>query len=429
MKKRNILAIALCALAMGCDQNDPEVVYSWNELTLQTVRDEGVATPFAARTYAMVNIAMYDAVNGIATASGSSPRAPALVSADGAPNGWHASAAAAAAAAAHAVLTALHPELSETFDAALEADLDAIGGGSWVDTGAEWGASVGAQVVELRATDGSEVSESVPGGTDPGQFRADFGSVAFRNLAPFAVDDPSVHASAGPPALDSTEYADALNEVRELGDGSVDDPGKNEIVRFWRGSGGTARPPGEWVKVALTVAQGPENDLSLREATRLFALLGMGLSDAVPVSWSDKDAHTFWRPTTAINNADDDGNAATVGDPAWTPRNGSIGSSPEHTSGQSTFAGVGSTVLAGFFCEDEIEFTFEGDPAIAGPRTFESFSEAAAEAGRARIFAGIHFEFSNQAGQAGGRGVGDEVLAGALLRQSGPTHNWKGCPR
>ena len=63
-----------------------------------------------------------------------------------------------------------------------------------------------------------------------------------------------------------------------------------------------------------------------------------------------------------------------------------------------------------------------------GPRSFASFSDAATEAGRARIFAGIHFEFSNQAGQAAGRGVGDEILANALLRLQGPTHNGQGCP-
>jgi hypothetical protein len=123
-----------------------------------------------------------------------------------------------------------------------------------------------------------------------------------------------------------------------------------------------------------------------------------------------------------VRNADADGNPDTVADPYWTPRNGSFGSSPEHTSGQSTFAGSTSTVLARFYCRDRIAFTFEGDDAIAGPRRFASFSAAARQAGRARIFAGIHFEFSNQAGQTAGRAVAREIAKTRLLRTHGPTH-------
>ncbi|WP_179138027.1 phosphatase PAP2 family protein [Candidatus Entotheonella palauensis] len=145
-------------------------------------------------------------------------------------------------------------------------------------------------------------------------------------------------------------------------------------------------------------------------------------------AWDNKFTFHFWRPATAIREADTDGNPNTVADPGWNPRNGSIGSSPEHTSGQSTFAGAGSRILAGFFCRNNIRFRFEGDNAIAGPRSFRSFSAAAAEAGRARIFAGIHFEFSNQGGQSAGRRLARRVLARKLLRLNGPTHNGQGCP-
>lgn len=142
----------------------------------------------------------------------------------------------------------------------------------------------------------------------------------------------------------------------------------------------------------------------------------MAMGDSVIPAWASKFDSRFWRPATAIQNASTDGNPLTVEDQNWIQRNSSIGGSPEHTSGQSTFAGAGSTVLAGFYCTDNIEFTFTGDNAIAGPRTFESFSDAAREAGRARIMAGIHFEFSNQAGQKAGRGVGSEIVTESLQR-------------
>ncbi len=166
---------------------------------------------------------------------------------------------------------------------------------------------------------------------------------------------------------------------------------------------------------------------SISRTVRLFALLGMALGDSAATSADSKFAYHFWRPATAIQNADTDGNPDTEADASWAPRNGSIGGSPEHTSGQSTFAGSGSTILADFYCDDHITFTFTGDNAIAGSRTFGGFSEAATEAGRARIFAGIHFEFSNQAGQSAGRGLAREILDNKLLRNSGSTHNGN-CP-
>ncbi|ETW98358.1 MAG: hypothetical protein ETSY1_19015 [Candidatus Entotheonella factor] len=373
---------------------------------------------------------MYDAVNGIAVASNvGNARTHALVSPSGAPQQSQASDEAAAMAAAHAVLSALYPTMADDYDEALEDGLEALNANAnKVAAGVAWGANVGQQVVSLRANDGSSPSETLPGGTAPGQYRADFTSAQFRNMDPFAINSANPYLSSGPPALTSSAYADAWAEVKDLGNAAIPDQNKEEIFRFWRGSGGSARPPGEWLKIAIEVTNDPTYELSLKGATRLFTLLGMALGDAVIPAWDNKFTFRLWRPTTAIREAGTDDNPNTVADPSWNPRNGSIGGSPEHTSGQSTFAGAGSTILAGFYCDDDISFTFEGDNAIAGPRSFASFSAAAAEAGRARIFAGIHFEFSNQGGQSAGQGVGDEILATQLLRLQGQTHNGQGCP-
>ena len=83
--------------------------------------------------------------------------------------------------------------------------------------------------------------------------------------------------------------------------------------------------------------------------------------------------------------------------------------------------------MAGFFCADAIPFDLTVVP--GGPtRHYDSFSTAAAEAGRSRVGGGIHFEFSNQAGLVAGRGVAAEVLSGSLLLERGPTH-FGACPR
>ena len=417
IKRAIISTIALGVLltpVLGVAQLSNPVI-TWNHLALDTVRT-GLGAPVAARLYAMVNVAMYDAVNGIDVARSLSTRDHALVPPSGAPA--LGSRFAAASAAAHAVLSALNPGLSADYDAQLAADLAAFGGAgsSFVSLGADWGESVGDQVVALRANDGSSPGETQPGGTGAGEFRADFTSAQYRNMTPFAIADKLPYRSAGPPALDSPEYLAAHHEVRLLGDDAYANQDYEDIFRFWRGGGGSARPPGEWIKIAITVAEDRQTTLFLSLTARLFALLGMAMGDATITAWDSKFEYHLWRPTTAIQNASTDGNSNTVEDMSWTPRNGGIGGSPEHTSGQSTYAGAGAAILAGFYCADNITFTFEGDDAIAGSRTFNGFSDAAREAGRARIFAGIHFEFSNQAGQAAGRGVGREILSTALQR-------------
>ena len=103
---------------------------------------------------------------------------------------------------------------------------------------------------------------------------------------------------------------------------------------------------------------------------------------------------------TAINLGDLDGNPLTVADPSWrsliaTPP------FPEYASGHSTFSGTAAAILAAEF-GDGYAFTTgtsSTDPAIAGvTRSFSSFTEAAEEAGRSRIYGGIHFEFANENG-------------------------------
>ncbi|ETX00352.1 MAG: hypothetical protein ETSY1_11525 [Candidatus Entotheonella factor] len=391
-------------------------VLTWNELALDTTRTKRLGAFAAARLYAMVNVAMYDAVNGIQVARNRSKRDFALVPPDGAPH--QANRRAAAVAAAHAVLSSLYPDMADLYNSQLAEDLAGLNRRpARVETGRQWGEKVGQQVVDLRANDGSSPSETQPGDTAPGAFRADWGSAQYRNMEPFGINDPSVYLSDGPPALDSAAYADDFNEVKTLGNAAIPDQEKDEIFNFWSAGGGSARPPGEWIKIAIAVApRKPSTKTSLSRTVRLFALLGMALGDSAATSAQSKFTYHFWRPATAVRNADTDGNPATEQDPNWTQRNGSIGGSPEHTSGQSTFAGASSTILASFYDNDNVAFSFTGDNAIAGARTFDSFSEAAAEAGRARIFAEIHFEFSNQAGQKAGRGVAREILDTRLLK-------------
>jgi hypothetical protein len=402
---------------------DVRAVATWNRLAFDAVRVTRASDADAARLYAILNAAVYDAVNGLSGHGGRPARTSALVPGSG-PR--MAEPQAAAVAAAHAVLVALDPDRKAVYDARLTADLASLPAGRARDRGVAWGASVGARAVAARADDGSRPVQSQPAGSGPGVFRAEWSGVQYRDVRPFAVADPAAFAPGPPPALDTLDYAAAFAEVNILGNAALPDAAKSATFQYWSLPAGSVQPPGEWLSIALEVSDARRLDLA--DEARLTALLAMASADAAVVTVASKYAHRHWRPTTAIREADTDGNPLTAPDPTWAARAGGVGSTPEWISGHSSFSGAAAAVLAGLFCQDAISFSHVTDSAPGGQaRTYPGFAAAAAEAGRSRVFGGQHFEFSNQAGLAVGRGVGAEVLADQLLRAHGPTHHGA-CP-
>jgi len=426
------IAPAATATPSGVLAPTENVATRWVGRALGAVRSgspsQHTSTPGAARTYAMTTSAMYDAVNGIDVASGLSTRRSAIVeSYAAAPPG--ASREAATSAAAHSVLSSLfatNPAVKSTLDSALEQELALLDSAPAVEAGRSWGASVGEMVLAARANDGTQAATSRPGGTGAGAFPRTFSGTQFRTMSLFGISAIEPYRSPGPPALTSDEYAAAVNEVKALGSSTDRDPERAAIAKQWFAEGGTVRETGLWLKAALEIAAVKGTTASLSDTARLFALLGMGIADAVTVSWNDKYDWMYWRPGDAIRQASIDGNAKTTEDRTWSPRNGTcasanvtecavFGGTPEHTSGTSTFAGAASTILAGFYGTDAVRFSFAGEQPNAPARFYVGFSEAAREAGRSRIFGGIHFQFSNELGREAGKGIGREITRTQLL--------------
>jgi hypothetical protein len=400
---------------------DGQLIRDWNDLAFAAVRANNASDAQAARLYAMVDAAMYDAVNG--TAAVGMPRQAAIVAPASPVPG---DPGAAAAQAAHDLLNTLYPRSDSAYDDQLSADVAAAPDPTAASQGQEWGKTVASQVLAARSNDGSSPNQDQLGGSGPGVFPLKWSGTQFRNLAPFVIADPDAYVSSGPPALDSRAYTDAFNEVKQIGSAAIPDQAKSDTFAYWSLGGRTNQPPGGWLQAAEAVSAA--RSLSLPDAARLFALESMAMADTVGPTYKTKYVFHSWRPTTAIQQADTDGNRHTVADPSWAPRAGSPGSSPEHWSGHSSFSAAGSDVLAGFFCTDRIPFALVTDTAPGGQaRTYDKFSTAAAEAGRSRVFGGLHFQFSNQAGLAAGRAIASEVLSKALLLRSGPTHHGK-CP-
>jgi hypothetical protein len=436
--KRIVLAGAVIMLLAGtaspvrADSSPPDLdpVATWNNLALDAVRTTRASDADAARSYAMVNAAIYDTVNGIAARHDHRDRAFLLTPPNGAPA--QGDQQAAAVTAAHAVLVRLYPDQAARFDERLAADLARLKGGGKVAAGRAWGQVVGDHVVEVRAADGSRPVEIQAGGTGPGVFPLSWSGVQYRNMVPFGITDAAPYVAPGPPPLDSLDYAAAFAEIKLVGNLNIPDPAKLALYQYWSLPAGSAQPPGEWVKIALEIAAG--RSLTLAAKSRLLALLGVALSDVSVPTARTKFVHRHWRPETAIQQADTDGNPYTDKDEAWKARAGSPGGTPEYISGHSSFSAAGAGILAGFFCADRIAFTHVTDSAPIDPATgrpmergFASFSDAAADAGRSRVVGGNHFEFSNQAGLTMGRRVAAEILDSKLLYTTGPTHHGQ-CP-
>lgn len=396
---RTALVIAIVLGMVTVTQAD--VVIEWSMTTLDAIRADRTAPPKAARVLAMVHVAMFDAVNLIDGGC-----EPYLELDFGAPRG--ASLEAAAAAAAHAVLVAAYPGQAATFDGALEASLTALPDGRAKDDGVAVGQAVGAAILAERADDGAATAVTYTPGTEPGDWRPTppaFAPAAlpqWPNVKPFCVGNMAAVRRGGPPPLTSAEYTTAFNETKRLGgkNSTARTEEESQIALFWVDGPGTATPPGHWFQIARDVATQRGN--TMVQNARLFALLGLAVCDAGICAWDNKYAYNDWRPITAIREADTDGNPDTEPDPTWesfipTP------AFPSYTSGHSTFSGAAAKILGLFYGTDEMAFstTCEDLPGVV--RSYTRFSEAADEAGRSRIYGGIHWEYDNQDGLAAGR--------------------------
>ena len=392
------------------------VVHSWNDITLQAIRDEQPAPPQASRILAMVSTAVFDAVNSIdgryQSYSGV-PAASPLASTD-----------AAAAAAARDILVSTFPARTATFNAALTATLATLPADASTTTGVTAGRAAAASILALRATDGKDtVSPYVPTGL-PGRWVPTAPNFSppllpqWGSVKPWAMTTGSQFRPPAPPAITTGEYSSALALVRRLGSSTstIRNADQTATALFWAGGPGTATPPGQWNMIASTVAR--QQDLSTPEASRMYALLNIALADAAISCWDAKYFYDYWRPITAIRNGATDGNAGTPpdGTPAWQPLLNSP-SFPSYTSGHSTFSSAAAAVLAAFYETDTITFTATSEVTAVGDRTFRSFTAAASEAGMSRIYGGIHFGFDNTAGLAAGQAVGNWVASRMLPMQ------------
>jgi hypothetical protein len=415
-----ITGLVLACLALTSSIQADEVT-DWNLAAENAVKTAALNPGIQGRFLAIVHTAVYDAVNGIV-----GKYTPYFVT-ESAPPG--ARPEAAAVQAAYTALKALFPAQTATFDAQLAESLANIPGNSKsisVQRGRAWGQHVANVILAWRAGDGFSTppppyfgSTTIPGiwrsiatgGNPDGTLPAVFPQMAV--LVPFAMTSPS-QFRAGPPyaatlaaALTSPRYAADVNEVKAIGrfDSAVRTPEQTQLALLWQASGAA-----EENRIARSVVP-PDNRLV--DNARLFALINIVACDTIIAAFDTKYTYNFWRPYHAIRLADSAGNPAIVQDTTWN----SLFLAPRHQeyfSAHSVNTGAIMRVLAREL-GDEHTFTLVARDYPGFTWTFNRFSDAAAQVKEARIWAGIHYRNSCNAGGAAGVAIADYVLDNFLL--------------
>ena len=168
-------------------------------------------------------------------------------------------------------------------------------------------------------------------------------------MTPFAIPTSSFFRPNGPPALESAKYAADYNEVKEIGkvDSTSRTAEQTQIAEFWVDGAGTVTPPGHWNVIAQDVVAAARGHTPISRNARLFALLNVALADAAICAWDAQSTYNFWRPVTAIQMGDTDGNPATAPDTTWLPLI-ITPPFPDYISGHRTFqrgSGCGAVTL------------------------------------------------------------------------------------
>jgi hypothetical protein len=180
-----------------------------------------------------------------------------------------------------------------------------------------------------------------------------------------------------PPSTKSEQFAKELAEIKAF---SKDNSKKNQkIVTFWADGVGTYTPPGHWNAIAAEAFV--EQNYSEVRWARNMALLNISMMDAATSCW---DAKTFYfnpRPTQMDSSI-----KTTTGIPNF----------PAYVSGHSTFSGAACTVLSHLL-----------------PAKAENFKAMAKEASDSRLFGAIHYRSDCEKGLILGETVGNFAVARA----------------
>jgi hypothetical protein len=406
-------AILLAALASGpataatdttMDPGDPAVISDWNELAATTLVGDTTKPPVEHALYmAFVQAAVYDAVVGV-----EGRYAPYRFHAQ-APHGT--SAQAAAVAAAHKVLVTYVPSAQTTLDIAYAASLAQLPDGKAKTRGIAFGIRAADNLIRLRAHDGRNAPIQFMQAPAPGIWRPTPPAFApmidpwMGFVTPLLVHSPTQFGPPPPPALTSGRYTRDFNEVKALGSATstARTPAQTDTALFYSG---LANPQLQ----AMLRDQVTVRDLDLVDAARMFAAADMSAADTIISVWHAKYVYGFWRPDTAINLADTDGNPATDPDPSWAPLRPDP-AYPEYPSGYNGFAAAVSRGLEDVFHTRQLQLTVISTAVPGAVRRYQTGAALRQDVVDGRMWLGVHFRFADTAARDMGISLTDWTLA------------------
>jgi hypothetical protein len=392
---RRILLPMLAASLLGAGTASADAVTDWNAKTNDILAASGMGTPPQNRAIAIAQTATYEAVNAITKRyPGADPK---LKAARGA------SVDAAIAAANRAVLSKLVPAQQPAIDAAYQAALGKIADGASKTAGIEVGEKAAAAVLASRAEDGAAAKESYRPATTPGAYvpTAIPATPHWAGRKPWLMKNGAQFRPAAPPALTSEAWAKDFNEIKTIGDkaGTKRTPEQTAIALFWE-----TTAPTIYHGIVRSVAAAPGRDIT-RNA-RLLAAAAQAADDALIAVMDAKYHYSFWRPVTAIRNADNDNNNATERDPSWLPLVDAP-MHPEYPCAHCIIASSMGAVLTAEIGKGPAPQLSTTSPSAKGAqRTWKTVDEFVQEVSNARIWSGVHYRNSTAIGNAMGKQIG-----------------------
>jgi hypothetical protein len=200
--------------------------------------------------------------------------------------------------------------------------------------------------------------------TEPGPQQGVFAGIA--QLTPFTMTSGSQYRPGPPPTLTSDEYAQDLNEVKAYGrvDSAVRTSDQANAAIWWQDLSASVI----WNAAARQISS--QQGLSVPEKARLFALPNLASLDAVISVFDTKYAYFFWRPVTAIQQADTDGNLTTIADPSWQPLLVTP-PFPEYSSGHLCHSGAAAAIIVALLGPDN---AFSLTDPMSSPAITRSFA-------------------------------------------------------
>lgn len=378
-------------------------VTDWNTHAAKLLNEQSPVEQ--ARSLAMVQVAVHDALNAIERRyepyvfNGHSHRA---------------SAEAAVATATVETLMALLPASSVELDALYTQALAVIPAGRAKRNGVKLGRAAAQAIVSQRSGDDVAGALTKPyiAGERPGDYRATppdnvVLGAGWGEIPTFVMPRASTFRPPPPLRLRGKRYAKDYNEVKRVGkvNSLSRTPEQTEIADFWYESSSTG-----WHRIANLAIK--EHNLDLWESARLLGLVGLTLSDGFVNGFDAKYHYNYWRPVTAIRLGDEDGNYRTHGDPDWAPYCATP-PVPDYPSTHSLLGAAAAEVLARYF-GDATSFAIDSLSLPGVMRSFESFSQAARENADSRVYCGIHWRSAVEAGFEQGRRLGRYVFKHAL---------------